>query len=147
MTFNDEDWDYILNDTWHHNKYFELMCSILYKKYPLEVHESHADCWWDEKTFTADELRDGVIGKIETYWKEQVSEAMAHQDDEIKQLKMLVVMMHGDRELGDYWQDMANDIMTEDREREELQDERERNEDETGISETDDERDRREEEE
>ena len=38
---------------------------------------------------------------------------------EIEQLKMLVIFMHGDWELPDYWQDMANKIMAEDREREE----------------------------
>tara|TARA_R110002051_G_scaffold177478_3_gene247340 strand:- start:211 stop:660 length:450 start_codon:yes stop_codon:yes gene_type:complete len=67
------------------------------------------------------------------------------KENQIKELKMLVVMMHGDGELGDYWQDMANDLLSEDEEREELQNERERNEDETGISETDDEREEREE--
>ena len=41
------------------------------------------------------------------------------KENQIKELKMLVVMMHGDRELGNRWQDMANDILSEDEAREE----------------------------
>ncbi len=45
------------------------------------------------------------------------------KENQIKELKMLVVMLHGDRELGNRWQDMANDIMSDDREREEGEEE------------------------
>ena len=27
-------WDRILNDTWSHNEYFDIMCNLFWKKYP-----------------------------------------------------------------------------------------------------------------
>jgi hypothetical protein len=71
MTYSEEQWDTILNDTWGHNPYYDLMCSILYQRHPVEVEEDHSDLWWETKTFTADELRD-EIERIETYWKDKL---------------------------------------------------------------------------
>ena len=73
--YNESEWDHILDNTWHHNAYHNLMCSILYKRYPIERHESHADRWWEEKTFTSDEMRE-VIHRIEDYWKDKVRIAL-----------------------------------------------------------------------
>jgi hypothetical protein len=67
----DEYWDHILNDTWSHNAWFEIMCELLYKKYPVERHESHADLWADPVVKSEEEMRE-LIEKIEFYWKDKV---------------------------------------------------------------------------
>tara|TARA_B100000900_G_scaffold415588_1_gene446091 strand:+ start:4561 stop:4848 length:288 start_codon:yes stop_codon:yes gene_type:complete len=66
-----EYWDKILHDTWSHNEYFDIVCEFLYKKYPLEVHESHADPWADPVVKTAEEMRD-LIDKLDSYWKRHI---------------------------------------------------------------------------
>ena len=78
--YSDEDWENILYDTWYHNDYYELMCSILYKKYPLERHECHADCWWEEKTFTAEEMRE-TLRRVEVYWKDKVNMLLSEREE------------------------------------------------------------------
>ena len=66
-----EYWDKILHDTWSHNEYFDIVCEILYKKYPLEAHESHADPWAEPVVKTAEEMRD-LIDKLDSYWKNHI---------------------------------------------------------------------------
>ena len=68
---SDEYWDKILHDTWSHNEYFDIVCEILYKKFPLEDNESHADPWADPVVKTADEMRD-LIDKLDSYWKRHI---------------------------------------------------------------------------
>ena len=66
-----EYWDKILHDTWSHNEYFDIVCEILYKKYPLEDHECHADPWAEPVVKTAEEMRD-LIDKLDSYWKNHI---------------------------------------------------------------------------
>jgi len=67
-----EYWDRILHDTWSHDPYFEIVTEILYKKYPVEVHEDHSDLWADPVVKSESEMRE-LIEKMESYWKEHVS--------------------------------------------------------------------------
>ena len=60
--FTDEQWDYILNDTWHHDNYYDIMCSIL---------QDRNEKFWENRTFGQWELRE-EIDKIEAYWKDKV---------------------------------------------------------------------------
>jgi len=64
-------WDSILHDTWSHNPYLEIVTEILYKKYPVEVHEDHSDLWADPVVKTESEMRE-LIEKLEDYWKGHV---------------------------------------------------------------------------
>ena len=48
MSYTDEEWEYIVGDTWFHDKYYDLMCSILKDK---------DDNWIEEFTLTDVELR------------------------------------------------------------------------------------------
>ena len=75
----DEYWDKILHDTWSHNEYFDIMCEILYKKFPLEVHESHADPWAEPVIKTQDEMRD-LIDKLDSYWKHKIKMLLGNKD-------------------------------------------------------------------
>ena len=68
-----EYWDRILHDTWSHNPYLEIMEEILYKKYPVEVHEDHSDLWADPVVKTESKMRE-LIEKMEYYWKAHVHE-------------------------------------------------------------------------
>jgi hypothetical protein len=90
----DEYWDHILNDTWSHNPWFEIMCELLYKKYPVERHESHADLWADPVVKSEEEMRE-IIEKIESYWKDKV------------RLLMEVVNVMSDN-MSDYMQGLVN---------------------------------------
>lgn len=71
-----EYWDKILHDTWSHNEYFDIVCEILYKKYPLEDHESHADPWAEPVVKTAEEMRD-LIDKLGSYWKTHIRKLLS----------------------------------------------------------------------
>lgn len=70
-------WDRILNDTWSHNEYFDIMCNLFWKKYPIERHESTV--WADPVTKSEDEMRE-IIRKLEDYWKSHIRELL--KDDE-----------------------------------------------------------------
>ena len=100
MKYNDENWEHILYDTWHHDTYYDLMCSILWKKFPVEKHESTVDMWWEEKTFTAEEMRD-VIQSIEYYWKDKVSLLLIERDglrEDINNLELALRYPNGGEE-------------------------------------------------
>ena len=62
MSYTDEQWEYIVGDTWFHDKYYDLMCSILKDK---------DDKWIEKFTLTDDELRE-IFKKIEGYWIHKV---------------------------------------------------------------------------
>jgi len=64
-------WSKILDDTWSHNEYFDIVCEILYKKFPLETHESHAEPWAETITKSQEEMRD-LIDKLDSYWKNHI---------------------------------------------------------------------------
>ena len=64
-------WSRILDDTWSHNEYFDIVCEILYKKFPLETYESHAEPWAETITKSQEEMRD-LIDKLDSYWKRHV---------------------------------------------------------------------------
>ena len=75
--YTESEWDYILDDTWYHNEYYDLMCSILQNGYPLERHESHAEEWWEKKSFTGYQMRE-ILNRVESYWKDKVRTALVH---------------------------------------------------------------------
>lgn len=77
-------WDRILNDTWSHNEYFDIMCNLFWKKYPIERHESTV--WADPVTKSEDEMRE-IIRKLEDYWKSHIRELL--KDDEKLDYKRL----------------------------------------------------------
>ena len=62
MKYNDEQWDYILHDTWYHNEYYDLMCSIL---------QDENEKWIEKFELTEVELRE-IFKQIESYWKDKV---------------------------------------------------------------------------
>ena len=66
-------WDRILNDTWSHNEYFDIMCNLFWKKYPIERQESTV--WADPGTKSEDEMRE-IIRKLEDYWKSHIRELL-----------------------------------------------------------------------
>ena len=72
----------------------------------------NCDCENRREPFTIEES----IERLRDFNKKSFAWEQEEKENQIKELKMLVVMMHGDWELGDHWQDMANDIMTEDEE-------------------------------
>ena len=53
-----EEWEYIVGDTWFHNEYYDLMCSIL---------NDDNDKWIEEFTLTDIEMRE-IFKRIEGYW-------------------------------------------------------------------------------
>ena len=71
----DEYWDRILHATWEHNPYLEIVTEILYKKYPVEVHEDHSDLWADPVVKSESEMRE-LIEKMEDYWKDKIKMLM-----------------------------------------------------------------------
>ena len=75
----------------------------------------NCDCENRREPFTPEES----IERLRYFNEKSFAWEQEEKENQIKELKMLVVMMHGDRELGNRWQDMANDIMSDDREREE----------------------------
>tara|TARA_B100001094_G_scaffold112644_1_gene108547 strand:- start:1798 stop:2322 length:525 start_codon:yes stop_codon:yes gene_type:complete len=64
-------WDKILHDTWSHNEYFEIMCKLLWKEYPIERHESSV--WADPIVKSEDEMRE-IIKELEGYWKSHIKD-------------------------------------------------------------------------
>ena len=71
-------WDRILNDTWSHNEYFDIMCNLFWKKYPIERHESTV--WADPVIKSEEEMR-LIIKELESYWKSHIRELL--KNDEI----------------------------------------------------------------
>ena len=69
----------------------------------------NCDCENRREPFTPEES----IERLRDFNEKSFAWEQEEKENQIKQLKMLVVMMHGDRELGVKWQDMANDIMQE----------------------------------
>ena len=72
MKYTDEEWEYIVGDTWHHNKYYDLMVSIL---------KDENDNWIEEFKLTENELRDMFL-KIERYWKNIVGMLLWQGEEE-----------------------------------------------------------------
>jgi hypothetical protein len=67
MKYTEEEWEYIVGDTWFHNEYYDLMTSILKDK---------DDNWIEMFKLTDDELRD-IFKRIEGYWINKV-EVLLH---------------------------------------------------------------------
>ena len=72
---NDDEWMIILHDTWYHNEYYEIMRKLLYKKYPLARHESHASVWAETIVKSEEEMRE-IIKELEDYWKGHLRELL-----------------------------------------------------------------------
>jgi len=72
-------WDIILNDTWYHNEYYDLMCKLMWKKYPIEEHESSV--WADPVTKSEEEMRQ-LIDEIADYWKGHIRTLLTQVDEE-----------------------------------------------------------------
>ena len=67
----------------------------------------NCDCENRREPYTAEES----IERLRDYNEKSFAWEQEEKENQIKQLKMLVVMMHGNRELGVKWQDMANEIL------------------------------------
>jgi len=72
MKYTDEEWEYIVGDTWFHNEYYDLMVSILKDK---------DDNWIEKFKLTEDELRD-IFKKIESYWINKVELLLWEREEE-----------------------------------------------------------------
>ena len=67
----------------------------------------NCDCENRREPFTIEES----IERLRDFNKKSFAWEQEEKENQIKELKMLVVMLHGDRELGVKWQDMANEIL------------------------------------
>ena len=67
----------------------------------------NCDCENRREPYTTKES----IERLRDFNEKSFAWEQEEKENQIKQLKMLVVMMHGDRELGVKWQDMANEIL------------------------------------
>ena len=67
----------------------------------------NCDCENRREPYTTKES----IERLRDFNEKSFAWEQEEKENQIKQLKMLVVMMHGDRELGFKWQDMANEIL------------------------------------
>jgi len=68
MTYTDQEWEYIVGDTWYHDAYFDLMCDIL---------QNDKGDWIEKFTLTDTDLRE-IFNMIESYWKHKV-EMLLHE--------------------------------------------------------------------
>ena len=71
MKYSDEDWEYILHDTWSLNDYCDLMYSILQDK---------EDNWVEEFTLKECEMRE-IFKQIEGYWKDKVNLLLLEREE------------------------------------------------------------------
>ena len=67
----------------------------------------NCDCENRREPYTTKES----IERLRDFNEKSFAWEQEEKENQIKQLKMLVVMMHGNRELGVKWQDMANEIL------------------------------------
>tara|TARA_R110000824_G_scaffold34623_6_gene109626 strand:+ start:8479 stop:8697 length:219 start_codon:yes stop_codon:yes gene_type:complete len=72
MKYTEEEWEYIVGDTWFHNEYYDLMTSILKDK---------DDNWIEMFKLTDDELRD-IFKRIEGYWISKVEMLLWQGEEE-----------------------------------------------------------------